>query len=689
MSEMPATADQTGTNTSSWFWLRLILYVLGGLVLLAVVLVVAFVAFPPGWLARDLLTRAVEQQTGRSLTVSGPSKLSLRPRITLRLEQVALSGPENDRAKQPFAAEGLEISFNVLNWWRRQVEVPHIALQRPTITITRGDPLFEKFAEGDLRSGVMPKLISIEDGVITLPAEAPGGQVSLRKVRGEFRPSADAKGLSYQGTLAALGKDFTINGALADLAALAKGQESPLTLSARTDLLNAGFNGHLATRPIGQLTGNISASSQDLPGLLAWGNIAAEPANLGKSIKLQGDIAGSLRRLVISAARVEMDSLTGTVNGELSIEQSRPRIKASLETSKLDVNVLLPKAARPVAFDIQPREGGATLPSAWQSLLEGLENNRPTLTGTLGASVRPLGWWSSTPFQLKALPAIDVELLVKAGEIDYGDLPLKQAQILLTSSETQLNLLLNRLDLYDGSVSGRVDLDLAKGPLATDMKLKFKKLSLGPFVAELVKQRLVAGVADLDVSVSGQGGSMRELVSSLNGTATIEARKGTIVGYDLRRAVLSFGAGQSYDPARRTRFDSVTAGFAVRNGILRSSEDIRLTGPDVDITSRGSLALVSRRVDQQLSLSLKPPPLHLPIPLRIGGTFDEPSIRWDIFSAVAEPAKFATPFAVGSLGEKMPPEVREAVTARLAQDPAESQLSPAVRRFLEQLLETR
>jgi hypothetical protein len=29
------------------------------------------------------------------------------------------------------------------------------------------------------------------------------------------------------------------------------------------------------------------------------------------------------------------------------------------------------------------------------------------------------------------------------------------------------------------------------------------------------------------------------------------------------------------------------------------------------------------------------------------------------------------------------------VTARLAQDPAESQLSPAVRRFLEQLLETR
>jgi len=88
-------------------------------------------------------------------------------------------------------------------------------------------------------------------------------------------------------------------------------------------------------------------------------------------------------------------------------------------------------------------------------------------------------------------------------------------------------------------------------------------------------------------------------------------------------------------------------------------------------------------------MSLKPPPLHLPIPLRVRGTLDEPAFSWDIFSAIAEPAKYATPFAVGAREEKMPPEVREAITLALSADPAENRISAEAREFLEELLRTR
>ena len=69
--------------------LRGVTYSLVGLVLLITGVSAAFVLFPPGWLARDFIAAAVKRQTGRTLSVVGASKLTLRPDIRLRLEKVS------------------------------------------------------------------------------------------------------------------------------------------------------------------------------------------------------------------------------------------------------------------------------------------------------------------------------------------------------------------------------------------------------------------------------------------------------------------------------------------------------------------------------------------------------------------------------------------------------------------------
>ena len=375
----------------------------------------------------------------------------------------------------------------------------------------------------------------------------------------------------------------------------------------------------------------------------------------------------------------------------MSIDEHRPIIKGSLTSAKVDLDVILPLAAKPSAFALAPLEGRVTLPTAWDSLLQALERASSPSHGRapMEAAVRPLGELSSEPFELTKLPDLDLDLAVSAHQIRYSQMPLTDARLQVSSRPTRLELQVVEAVLHQGKVSGRIDLDLGKGPLETALRLKLNRLALAPLVADVLHQRVLAGTGDMEIAVTGRGGSMRELVGTLDGTATFNADAGAVVGFDLRRAVLSLGATQTYNPAQQTRFDNLRAGVVFRNGVMRTTDALTLRGPEVDIATTGSLGLVSRRIDQSVRLSLKTPPLHLPVQLRVRGTLDQPSIYWDIFSAIADPTKLATPFAVGSKDERMPDAVRTAITKALAADPATTRLSPEARAFLNELLRMR
>ena len=690
---MSKTVEIEASNArQSRLWLTVRLLVQGTIacmILLIVCLGLRAIPMPSGSLARDLIIHTVKNQTGRTLTVKGASKLSWFPSIRLRLDDVVLSGPTDAYGPPPITADRLEVGVKIISLWRRQFEVTEISLQRPVLTMAAGDPLLIRVAEGEVRADGIPQQVNITDGRIVILGSPSKSPLQIDKVTGQLARTENGKGFNFNGHLEANGEIVAIDGEVGDLKALADGDISPLTFSLNNKLLAARFDGGVGTQPIGQITGRLSARSDAFPGLLKWAQIDAQQSNPGRSAMLEGRIAGSLRRITLSDGKLTLDAVTGDLAGEFSIEGERPTLTAGLTTGKLDINALLPAAARPAAFGIAPLDNSTALPTAWQSLMEELEETPSGTTAALGSTVAPIGWWSTAPFRLARLPDVDTELTIKADEIAYGDLPLKNGQLVVNSSPQRLEVLVNRVDLYQGSMSGRVELDLGNGPLATGLRLKFKSLELEPFTAEMLRQRLISGTGDIDISVDGRGGSMRELVGSLNGSMNMDLVEGSIVGFDLGRAIANFGSDQTYNPASRTPFKRVRAAFSLRNGVLRSTEALRLTGPVIVLTSHGSLGLVSQRVDQRLKLSLSTPPPHLPIPLRVRGTVDRPDIKWDIFSAVAWPAKFATPFAVGDKNEKMPEKVRCIIEKKLAADASETTLSPASRSFLQDLLEKR
>lgn len=675
-------AELAEGGSSRWLVLRTVLITLGVIVLIAGLLVAYAVNYPPSFIVKPVLTSAVEAQTGRSFTIAGDTALSMGETPRLTLDRIALAG-ESDGSTPAFEAERVEADIKVESWYGRQFDILSVTITKPVLSIVPGDPLLVKLGEGQVGGGI-PGAIQIIDGTFIVPGK--NGPVRLEKINAQISQAAGA-GMKIVGDMLALGETVKFDGTLADVFGLGGGGKSPVQLKLTADKLDALLDGEVATAPVGQFKGKVTANTTKLTELLKW--TGAEPAgtDLGESASFDGAVVGSTRRIRFEPAKVKLENFEGDLVGDLTMDGERPALVASLTTPKLDINGLLPGATGKATLGLEPLDDIELLPSPWESLLDELEGGGEQAAARK-VDVEPAGGWSSDPFTFKDLPAIDMDLAVKAAEIAYGKLPLKDSELMLTTRPKRVEIVVSKMKLRDGAVDGRVDVDTSKGPLSTAVRLNFNGVDLDPVLAEFVGRKTLEGKGTGNVTLAGIGGSMRELVGSLNGAGKVALERGAIIGIDLRRVVFSLGSGTKYDPARRTRFNSVKAGFDVKDGTIRSTEQVRLTGPEVDIVTAGSFGLLSRRLDQNVDLKLYPPPLALPLAFRVRGTLDKPELGWSTVSSVSQPNRFSTPFDLAPAEERMPADVRERIERILAsKDGAE--LTPEVRAFLEKLIETR
>lgn len=677
---MAESAD--GNGSSRRLVLRTVLVTLLVVVLVAGAFIAYAVNYPPSFIINPVLTSAVEAKTGRSFTISGDTALAMSETPRLTLDKVALAGG-SEGATPAFQAERVEADIKVQSWINQQFEILSVTITRPVLSIVPGDPLLVKLGEGKI-GGTVPGAVEIVDGTFIVPGQ--NGPVSLEKINARIS-QAEGAAMKIVGDMVALGETVRFDGTLDDVFGLGGGGKSPLKLKLMADKLEAALDGKVATAPIGQFTGKVTAATTKLSELLKWTGFETAGTDLGEVASFDGEIVGSTRRLRFDPAKVKIEGFEGDLIGELSMEGMRPALTASLTTPKLDINGLLPGATGKATLGLESLDDVVLMPSPWESLLEELEGTRDEANARKVA-VEAAGGWSSDPFTIKDLPAIDMDLAVKAGEIVYGKLPLTDSELMLTTRAKRLEVVVSKMKLKDGDVEGRVDIDTSKGPLATTVRMKFDRVEFDPVLAEFVGRRSLEGSGSGSVNVTGIGASMRELIGSLNGSAAVALEKGAIIGIDLRRAIFSLGAAQKYDPARRTRFNSVKASVDIKDGTVRSTDQVRLSGPEVDIATGGTFGLVSRRLDQKIDLKLYPPPLALPLVFRMRGTLDKPEIGWDVLSSVTQPHRFSSLFDLAPKEERMPDDVRARIESVLAaKDGAE--LSPEVRAFLEKLLQTR
>jgi len=675
-----------------WSLLRFFLGILLGILILAFAVGVLLVNNPPSWLVKDVLVQAIQEGTQQNLSVKGRAYLRLYPRIRLSLNDVSLSDPQSGPLAPPLLeASRVDVDINVKDYWSRSIEIPKITLTRPVITIKQGAPILVLAAEGKIDVG-LPQAVEIKNGHVEVVGNPRQKLVSFEDVSAVITRDADGKVLEFEGQLSALGKPLSIKGTLADMIALADGKASPFDAVLDGDIFKANLSGQMATQPVGQFKGRLIASTHELSTLMKWGDIDHTQYGLGESATLEANVISSLRHITLDSGKLKLDSLETDITADLSLEQERPALTATLTTDKLDINKLFPMAQPRAALALEASVEFPILPSAWDNLIEQAKGFRPSQDTLTAVALAPARKWSTEPFKQIKLPPLDLDLSIIAKSIAFGRQPLNNGKIELKSRQRLLEIAINHLDLKEGTVHGRIELEFARDNLKSAINLKLDKLNLNSQLTQWAGRRVMSGTGSLKLNVTGNGGNLRVLVGSLDGTVSLLAQRGEIIGIDLKKAVYDLGAPQTYNPKRRTKFDKIKGSFKIRSGVLHSADDLKLYGPQVDISSRGTYGLISEHIDHRFNLTLKPPPIYFPIPLRVVGNIKKPKVSWDIFRAISKTSRLATPFAIAPADKRMPLETRHEIEKLLlsnATGGSRVKLSDEALEFLKTLLQTR
>jgi AsmA protein len=236
---------------------------------------------------------------------------------------------------------------------------------------------------------------------------------------------------------------------------------------------------------------------------------------------------------------------------------------------------------------------------------------------------------------LKIIGAIRVGKLKVAG-LDFYNLNLDAV-----SSGDVLNLKPISAGFYRGNVNGTVSMVPGQEKVPVNIFGTFSNVDLQSLFGEVFHSQKFAGTGFLTINLSISGGDFSSPLSHLNGQGKLSVNNGVFYGFDVdyniqkAKAIFAKQAIPGGDQ-QKTRFNSLTANFAISNGIL-SSSDLLVQGQSFKVIGHGSSDLARQTINFELDAyglyqvakegSSFAGAKDFYLPIQVGGTFLDPSFK--------------------------------------------------------------
>jgi uncharacterized protein involved in outer membrane biogenesis len=591
--------------------MRLKTILLGGLgvVVVAIAGVVIVVATTDFGKYKGVVVDKVEQATGRKLSIAGDVHLTLLPAPALSVKDVAFANADW-AAKRPMVKLGeLAAQVEVLplvfggNLRVDRLVLKDVDVQLETDEKGRGNWEFGAPAAATAPpAGPAPKgqsaldLPSFADVLLeNIALTYRDGRtrqtttVAFERLAASGPPGAPMKvkaALSYEKL------PIEVNATVGALATLfAPGQRYPV----EAEIAVAGATLKLIGSAAEPLAGRGLAFDVTLDGksLAALGEIAgttlpAKPYHLAAAIAGDADGVITLKSLQGSLGA---SSLAGEAS--IAVAGARPKLAATLTAPMIDLTELPPGKAAP-----PPHRG---------------DDGRV---------------FSKDPLPLEALRALDADLTLNAAQVKTTSLALQNVAFHVTLDDRDLRASPFSLDLADSHFAGRAQISARQAPATLVVDITGKPLDLGKLIVATSGNDILDGKGDVAVALRGSGDSIRAIMASLDGSASLAVGRGVIksryadlIGADLFREAFAWTQGK-----KAAKLSCMVARFEIHKG-LATSRGLLLDTEDVTILGEGTVDLGAERLD----LELKPAPkerslLNLAMPLDIGGTFQHPTV---------------------------------------------------------------
>ncbi|WP_420132290.1 AsmA family protein [Rhodopseudomonas sp.] len=340
--------------------------------------------------------------------------------------------------------------------------------------------------------------------------------------------------------------------------------------------------------------------------------------------------------------------------------------------------------------------------------------------------------WSDTRFDLTGLNYLDAQLRLSAAELNLGSAHFAPASIDAKLTGGTLTAQFAQLGVYDGEAAGQLAIDAGPRTPAITLRASFKDVRARPLLAGLADFDRIDGKLQAEMTLRADGDSVRAVMSTLDGTASVAVRDGEIRGVNvaqmIRRLTTAPLSGWQDGGTEITDLTELAASFRIAQG-KAATTDLALAGPLVRMTGAGTIDLGAKalalKVEPKLVLttqgqatqgqSVTPvspaaEPVGLGIPVVIDGPWASPRIYPDtagildnpeaayarlrqmgkgLFGAFGGGNGAASPNADGSLGESIGRLIQQGLQSGSATPgapaPGRSDPAPDVNAIMKQL----
>ena len=559
------------------------------------------------------LAQRVEEAAGVQVSSSGLPGLSFWPRFSVSLGNVVIPAPQGLTSTPLATIDTIRIvpANGLLGLGGG--DIAEIVLERPSINLVvdgdgRANWNYGAKAQAGEQSGLP---FRIADGRIAFLDERSGAIAQITNVDSQVQLAGPADELTAKGA-------FVWNERRAAFTLFLKSPQrvaedgSPADITLQAPGFAFQFSGRAALAKAFTLDGQAEIKGTDLGLAASWFGATLPSGLTDARFELAGAVEASNKGLAFTNAQFVLDDMRGEGDIAMAQAKGRPIVEAKVEAQTIDLT----------------RYSGLT--------------HAPVTTFLTTP-------WSSKRIDVSALKSLDANLDVSVHAFAHGPFRTGPAALAVSLRDGNLDLKLGKAAYVDGTL----DLALSINGKAEPPTLQFSANGEGLAADKALLAALgfgeVTGKLSPSLSVSANGHTLAELISTLKGQASLRIVSGSIKAIDLpatfgkvTNAILD---GWHRDERTTTAFDALSASFTIADGIAETS-NLMLTSPVLNLTGKGEIDLLRQAVDLKIDPQLKVAPsaatasqfTTFPVAIQVKGPWAGPRIYPDMPGILEDPA---------------------------------------------------
>jgi AsmA protein len=555
---------------------------------------------------REATKAEIRNVTGLDLVLRGDVAVSLFPTGSVSFGNVTLG----DDSKPVLAADRLTARLRFFPLFAGRVEIADVSLVHPRINVTFDRDGHSNWAGlvDALARALGPKAnrpvnassfteIRITHGTIAIDDAARGITETFRDVELALAWPSISKSFAATGHFVWHDEPIESSITLADFAAALAGDRSGLKVRLTGAPVKFAFEGNWSTQPTLKIEGTLAADAPSLRDTFRWAGLKQlSGGGFGRfALKAKTNVSGGT--IALSTVNVELDG--NVAEGVLAFAtDGRQTLQGTLAADELDLTPYI-------------------------NTIRLLTNNDRD--------------WNRVPLVIDGLTGADLDLRLSAARITLGRAKLGRTAVAANLRGGKLLVTIGESQAFGGLLKGSLAFAASDAGAEFKSQMQFIDVDLEKCLVDIFQFRRLDGRGDIAIAIDATGNSVLAMTRTLNGTASLSGRQGSLVGWNveqlLRRLERRPLSGTGDFRNGKTPFEKLTAEFKIADGVA-TVETVNLEGSKVRVGLAGSASIPARDFDLHgvaalASTTAADAPPAFELPFVVQGPWDDPILLPD------------------------------------------------------------